>query len=389
MKKRNKPRSTEELRRVQEQVLEILKQSINSGLKASEVYKRGLYSFSVDDVLKLLLGRMDIHIPRLAEVVAEYNRYAATRPSGKTPKIGAEKLADIQQARLSGKSDKEIGSEFNITPGYAQFLLSGKSQMPGAIKIDRPVKKGNNHGHTTIPGKKHCKKCGITKTFKEFARLKSSKDGLAFYCKACAYEAAREYNKKRRASLQINDPSLKKCANCGNEKPVEGFSRYTNGRIRTTCKDCARSQAGRRTKNIIATATSFEEAGQIINRAIKEYVANLGYSLNKLPPHFPYSARAVYDIGRGVWGRETLKSLPFDVDFKIELRFTIPGTPEMPYLSSKAELQVLRMWMDGNPEEDICASTGISTEQMAEFRAAFLKNGFRRKTSKKNTSAGK
>ena len=43
---------------------------------------------------------------------------------------------------------------------------------------------------------KICKKCGETKAFKFFNRLKTSKDGYQYRCKECAKKFNKEYSKK-------------------------------------------------------------------------------------------------------------------------------------------------------------------------------------------------
>lgn len=47
--------------------------------------------------------------------------------------------------------------------------------------------------------KKECTKCGISKSFSEFAKREISKDGLSYWCKQCVNEYNKRYRRRNKS----------------------------------------------------------------------------------------------------------------------------------------------------------------------------------------------
>ncbi|WP_165978653.1 endonuclease VII domain-containing protein [Actinomadura darangshiensis] len=97
---------------------------------------------------------------------------------------------------------------------------------------------------------KKCLDCGETKPASDFWRLKSSKDGLAYYCKVCfGLRNSRSYRKKQadlgketRAYRRHSDvpEGMKYCPQCKEVKSVDEFGRNRASRSGLThyCRPC-------------------------------------------------------------------------------------------------------------------------------------------------------
>ncbi|GAA0580691.1 hypothetical protein GCM10009546_48920 [Actinomadura livida] len=97
---------------------------------------------------------------------------------------------------------------------------------------------------------KRCSDCGEVKPAAEFWKLKSSKDGLAYYCKACfGLRNGRSYRKKQaalgnepRAYRRHSDvpAGMKYCPRCRAQKPVAEFGKNRSKKSGLTayCRPC-------------------------------------------------------------------------------------------------------------------------------------------------------
>lgn len=85
-----------------------------------------------------------------------------------------------------------------------------------------------------VNGMKKCKQCGEAKPPEGFYRDKRSEDGRDFYCKACRDGRGAALRAKRRAE-RPSSPSLthKQCSRCGETKRVQDF--YTG---KSQCRSC-------------------------------------------------------------------------------------------------------------------------------------------------------
>jgi hypothetical protein len=97
---------------------------------------------------------------------------------------------------------------------------------------------------------KRCKDCGEVKPATEFWKLKSSRDGLAYYCKACfGLRNSRSYRKKQkslgkqtREYRRYSDvpDGMKYCARCKEVKSVDEFGKNRSEKSGLTnyCRPC-------------------------------------------------------------------------------------------------------------------------------------------------------
>ncbi|MFA1547181.1 endonuclease VII domain-containing protein [Actinomadura chokoriensis] len=97
---------------------------------------------------------------------------------------------------------------------------------------------------------KRCRDCGESRPTTEFWKLKSSNDGLAYYCKACfGLRNSRSYRKKQaelgkeaRAYRRHSDvpQGMKYCAHCNEIKPVDAFgsNRSESSGLASYCRPC-------------------------------------------------------------------------------------------------------------------------------------------------------
>jgi len=86
-------------------------------------------------------------------------------------------------------------------------------------------------------GTKVCRKCGIEKDVSEFVTLRTSKDGLGSWCKQCSSEHSKAKNYPRKTE------GLKVCTKCGIEKDVQAFpshKRNPDG-LYDKCRECCKA----------------------------------------------------------------------------------------------------------------------------------------------------
>ncbi len=95
---------------------------------------------------------------------------------------------------------------------------------------------------------KRCSRCGETKPVGEFSLNRRRKDGRSWWCKQCCQA---DYLSRKPAGHQVRpypkqrnrlspDAAEKRCARCGEVKPIDGFprnSRAADGRM-TRCRAC-------------------------------------------------------------------------------------------------------------------------------------------------------
>ncbi len=224
---------------------------------------------------------------------------------------------------------------------------------------------------------KKCKTCGLEKPEAEFARQKSTKDGLTIYCKACISVQNKQYQAARRAKLKPEN-GLSRCSVCLEYKPTTDFALYFNGRPKSKCKSCDSKPPVR---VVTKVAENWKDGGASIYEAIVDYLHVKGFAVSRLPDGFPYSTRAIHDIKNGVWSGETLAKLPFDTHLSIQFRFNIPEKPKLPVLDKDA-LAILREWLDGASVEEICTRHKLDEAQWGEYLQAFLAHGFKRRAKK-------
>lgn len=225
---------------------------------------------------------------------------------------------------------------------------------------------------------KFCRACKTEKEDSDFYRLKSSKDGLAYYCKACSSIQNKKVQQKYRAKLRPID-GKRRCSSCLEYKSPDLFGTYNDGRPRVRCLTC---EASLPPATVVKKVDTWAEGGRAIYDATAEYLATKGFAVSRLPADFPYSTRALHDIKNGVWGEETLKKLPFEIEVEIRFKFVLPGKPKLPSLDKDA-LAILRSWMNGETAEGICSRFDLKSEDWAQYEKAFLANGF--KNRKKTT----
>ena len=98
---------------------------------------------------------------------------------------------------------------------------------------------------------KRCARCRITKPTTEFGSDRSNPDGLHLYCRVCinAYMNARYVKRPKREKPPL--PELKRCSQCGEEKPRSQFRKAAKGnraadRLFAWCRPCVNEYQRRR-----------------------------------------------------------------------------------------------------------------------------------------------
>ncbi|GGS02149.1 recombination endonuclease VII [Streptomyces aureoverticillatus] len=98
---------------------------------------------------------------------------------------------------------------------------------------------------------KQCPRCEEPLPSSAFGRHKGRDDGLQDYCKVCAREYAKQWDRrKRRERRELKNPAVptgyKRCRGCDEVKPHSEWHRYTNASdgLSTRCKAC-RATEGR------------------------------------------------------------------------------------------------------------------------------------------------
>lgn len=99
-------------------------------------------------------------------------------------------------------------------------------------------------------GLKRCAKCGVAKLVQEFARNRTTPDGLQRRCRDCHNEAIRTWRRAGRPRRKgyvspLRDRPDKRCPACGEIKPRSAFGRAgqrVDG-LSTYCKECTAEKA--------------------------------------------------------------------------------------------------------------------------------------------------
>lgn len=106
------------------------------------------------------------------------------------------------------------------------------------------------------PNEKRCPDCGEAKPLDGFHRNRSARDGRASYCRPCWL--AREAQRRKKVSEAPKPPITEKhCSGCGECKPVAHFtpSAYTKDGYLPECKACMRVYyAERRSDPVVRAA---------------------------------------------------------------------------------------------------------------------------------------
>ncbi len=97
----------------------------------------------------------------------------------------------------------------------------------------------------SIP-QKTCTRCGQTKPLTDFNRDKSRRDGYRDRCKNCIRDYQREWLPRYISQIQeqrqqIDPPAVKRCTQCGEEKPLTDYHQTPNtvDKRRPICNLCA------------------------------------------------------------------------------------------------------------------------------------------------------
>jgi hypothetical protein len=89
---------------------------------------------------------------------------------------------------------------------------------------------------------KFCNKCQSTKPLIEFHKNKSSKDGLALYCKKCCNITSEKYRKPKKEKIIIDysNQTEKHCSKCNTVKSIDKFGKRKNTKdgLQRNCVDC-------------------------------------------------------------------------------------------------------------------------------------------------------
>lgn len=95
---------------------------------------------------------------------------------------------------------------------------------------------------------KVCGKCGIGKSFDQFHRDKSRKDGYRDLCKACVKSYQAEWRPEYVEKIQqhvstLVPPTTKQCTQCQAEKPLNEYHKHPASRdgLRPICKACVKA----------------------------------------------------------------------------------------------------------------------------------------------------
>lgn len=113
-------------------------------------------------------------------------------------------------------------------------------------------RKGVNEWHVRfIPDVKRCPDCGVEKPVTEFSRNAARPDGLQFYCKSClSIRSARTYRERqRRKGRQVRErvdvpAGFKHCPGCKTVQPRSEWHRRTSSPdgLVVYCKTCSKER---------------------------------------------------------------------------------------------------------------------------------------------------
>ena len=185
---------------------------------------------------------------------------------------GEEWIVDISEQTIINfveEKCKEFGIEYETFTKLEDIIVDSKkdfsnkddgdSNNENIYEIENEVNVNEDNDINSVDSveiiyteeeTKKCNKCLITKTYKEFNKDSSKKDGFHTTCKQCEKEAKLRYKENKMQKIRENELKEKECMKCKTVQPISEFTIhfYMKDGYCNNCKTCSRTQLNSKRK---------------------------------------------------------------------------------------------------------------------------------------------
>ena len=186
---------------------------------------------------------------------------------------GEEWIVDISEQTIIDfveEKCKEFGIEYETFTKLEDIIVDSKkdfsnkdddniNENENIYEIENEVNVDSNEDINSVDSveiiyteekTKKCSKCSITKTYQDFNKDNTKKDGLHTTCKQCEKEGKQRYKEHKMQKIKENELKEKECMKCKTTQPISEFTVhfYMKDGYCNNCKTCSRADINTKRK---------------------------------------------------------------------------------------------------------------------------------------------